>query len=161
MAPRWYETAQTYLGTKEVPGKLTNNPLILQMWQRIRAPFSDDETPWCAAFVGNCLEIEGIKSTRSAAARSYANWGLSLGTPTVGAILVFERGPTFGHVGFYVGEDDTHYYVLGGNQGDQVSVVRIPKARCIAIRWPADEPLPATGRRVIKTGSAPLSTKEA
>jgi hypothetical protein len=42
-----------------------HNPLILQFWKGIkRGGIKDDETPWCAAFVGAMLERAGIKSTR-------------------------------------------------------------------------------------------------
>ena len=38
-------------------------------------PLPHDEVPWCAAFVGACLERAGIASTRSLMARSYLGWG--------------------------------------------------------------------------------------
>ena len=60
-----------------------------------------------------------------------------------GDILVFSRG-NGGHVGFYVGEDDTCYHVLGGNQSNMVNVTRILKSRCISIRrcsWKISQPL--------------------
>jgi hypothetical protein len=41
-----------------------------------------------------------------------------------------------GHVGLYVGQDASHYYVLGGNQGDAASIMRIARNRLIASRWP-------------------------
>jgi len=50
-------------------------------------------------------------------------------------VLVFDRAGG-GHVGFYVGEDLTSYDVLGGNQGDRVSIMRLEKSRCVARRWP-------------------------
>lgn len=68
--PVWLRIARGYLGQREIVGR-KHNPLILRWWQRIRAPFTDDETPWCAGFVGGVLEEAGIKSSRSAAARSY------------------------------------------------------------------------------------------
>jgi len=57
-----------------------------------------------------------------------------------GAILVFDRAGG-GHVGFYVGEDAGHYYVLGGNQGNAVNVMKLGKTRLIASRWPKGEPV--------------------
>ena len=48
--------------------------------------------------------------------------------PVPGAVLVFERG-SGGHDGFAVGQDDTHFFVLGGNQSDAVTVARVAKQR--------------------------------
>ncbi len=45
------------------------------------------------------------------------------------------------HVGFAVGQDDTHFYVLGGNQSDAVTVARIAKSRFLGARWPATVPI--------------------
>jgi uncharacterized protein (TIGR02594 family) len=143
MEPRWLVRAREFNGTREIPGR-GNNPQILKWWSLIRAPFTNDETPWCAGFVGGVLEECGIKSTRSASARSYEKWGRRLDRPVIGCIIVFSRRGG-GHVGFYVGETKTHVLVLGGNQGDMVNVSRYPKngssLKITGYRWPADEPL--------------------
>lgn len=115
--PVWLKTGLKYLGECEIKG-MAHNPHILNWWSKIRAPFTDDETPWCAAFVGGILEAEGIRSTRSAAARSYTKFGFELSGPAVGAVVVFWRGKPdgwAGHVGFVVGKDqDGNIMVLGG-----------------------------------------------
>jgi hypothetical protein len=73
-------------------------------------------------------------------------------------VLVFQR-PGGGHVGFYVGEDATAYHVLGGNQGDAVTIARIAKARCVARRWPLGVKL--TGKPVqLASNCGPLSRNE-
>ncbi len=54
-------------------------------------------------------------------ALSWSNWGNPVSEPMLGDILTFKRTGG-GHVGIYVGEDLTHYHVLGGNQGNSVSV---------------------------------------
>lgn len=159
MTPRWYAEAQTCIGLREIKGA-QHAPAILKMWTAIRAPFTDDETPWCAAFVGACLEKSGIRSTRSPRARSYLNWGVPLDKPSLGAVLVFSRGGA-GHVGFYAGEDSGAYHVLGGNQGDEVNVTRLTKDRLLGIRWPAGEGLPKTGPKIVVGKKLPTSTNEA
>lgn len=159
MAPRWYAEAESYMGLREIHGA-QHAPAILKMWTLIRAPFTDDETPWCAAFVGACLEKSDIKSTRSPRARSYLTWGMPLKEPSIGAILVFARGGA-GHVGFYAGEDNTAYHALGGNQGDMVNITRIAKNRLLGIRWPTGESLPTTGPKTVIGKKLPTSTNEA
>ena len=59
--------------------------------------------------------------------------------PVTGAVLIFERG-SGGHVGFAVGQDDTHFFVLGGNQSDAVTIARIAKSRLLGARWPSTYP---------------------
>ena len=50
--------------------------------------------------------------------------------PITGAVLIFSRG-SGGHVGFTIGQDDTHFYVLGGNQSDAVTIARIAKSHLL------------------------------
>ena len=73
-------------------------------------------------------------------------------------MLVFTR-PGGGHVGFYVGEDAAAYHILGGNQGDAVTIVRIVKSRYIARRWP--EGRPVIGKPVPIAATGRLSTDAA
>lgn len=67
-------------------------------------------------------------------ARNWAGFGRE--ARGYGSVGVFERGPASGHVGILIGEDAANYHVLGGNQSDTVSVVRIAKGRLLAARWP-------------------------
>lgn len=123
------------------------------------------EVPWCGAFVLTCIRRtcpDDVVPASPLAARSWAQFGLPV-EPCLGSILVFWRGSRDGwqgHVGFYYGEDDAAYHVLGGNQSNAVTVTRISKSRLISARWPASAPI--SGRRVQLTqGGAPLSTNEA
>lgn len=77
-------------------------------------------------------------------------------------VLARETDQLKGHVGFYVGEDAKGYYVLGGNQGDKVSVVRIAKDRLLpnGIRWPATVPVGTAAPRQMALGKG-FSTYEA
>ena len=91
-------------------------------------------------------------------ASAWGDWGTKLTRGTPGAILVFTRSGG-GHVGFYVSEDAATYHVLGGNQSDSVSITKIAKDRCTAIRWPAGVPAPTAGP-VVKQFNGRLSTNE-
>lgn len=159
--PIWLTKARTYVGLREIVGR-KHNPTILKWWALIRAPFTDDETPWCAGYVGGVLEEVGIKSSRSAAARSFLKWGTPLKNPAVGAIVIFERGPGFGHVGFVVGKDKAgNLMVNGGNQGNMVSVKPFALGRVLGYRWPTGMALPTSYTLPVLTSDGKLSANEA
>ena len=144
--PPWLRVARGYIGQHEIAGT-KHNPAILRMWTRIRAPFTDDETPWCAAFVGSCLEETGIRSTRSAGALSYLQYGDRLEAPALGCIAVKQRYNAAGklvggHVTFVVGRDKSgNLWCLGGNQNDAVSISAYMPGVFRAFRWgmPVDQ----------------------
>lgn len=164
--PFWLGEARKYVGQREIAGA-RHNPLILRWWTLIRAPFSDDETPWCAAFVGGVLESRKIRSSRSASARSYLDWGQKLDNPRLGCIVVFSRpGSAWsGHVGFVVGVDRAgNLMVLGGNQGDAVSIKPFAKTRVLGYRWPPGLSIPTDIWRdslPIYANGGPVSSNEA
>lgn len=139
---RWIELARQFIGLHEVKGR-EHNPEILQMWKDIkRGGIKDDETPWCAAFVGAMLERAGIQSSRFESAKSYLSWGVQLKEPQADCVVVFTRDGG-GHVGFVVGQDSVgNLLVLGGNQSDAVNVRAFPRARVSGYRWPDGVPLP-------------------
>ena len=138
---RWLREAWREFGQAEKPGARAN-PRIVALFRDAGHPkVTRDEMAWCAAYVGACLERAGIPSTRSLMARSYRAWGERLAEPRIGAIAVFSRGrdPALGHVGFWLGEADGDVVLLGGNQGNAVSVGRYPKSRLLDVRWPATQ----------------------
>jgi lysozyme family protein len=79
-------------------------------------------------------------------ARSYQGWGAGLDDGRLGAVVVLSRGgdASLGHVGFLLGEDDDHVFLLGGNQSDAVTVTAFPKARIVGLRWPREIATPST-----------------
>lgn len=159
----WLAEARKCIGQKEIYGP-RHNAWIVSLWKFLGLPFRDDETPWCAAFVGATLEKCGIKSTKSAAARSYQNWGVKIDKPIPGCIVVFWRGNPngySGHVGFVTGQTRAgHLVVLGGNQGDAVSEAAFSVDRVVSYRWPLGVPVP---KEAVKTSwqKVPVSTNEA
>lgn len=162
--PAWLTTARHELGVKEVTGS-ASNPRILQYAKDIGGWVAEwykaDDVPWCGLFVGWCLKENGIEPPkRLLTARAYAEWGDDCDDAVAGAVLVFSRNGG-GHVGFYVGEDDDAFHVLGGNQADAVSVARIAKSRLIATRWPSGRRKPLFARPIIRAAEDDLSTNEA
>lgn len=103
------------------------------------------DLPWCGLFVGHCIR-ETLPSQRlpwfHIRARPWRQFGIGV-EPQLGAILLFWlrwRTSPFGHVGFYWGEDEDSYHVLGGNQHRRILIERFPKHRLIGCRWPAGVP---------------------
>jgi uncharacterized protein (TIGR02594 family) len=140
--PLHLAVARAQIGVREVPGP-KSNPTILAYANKARRSlgiaYTDEATPWCGVFAAYCVTAAGLVPPDIAVrAKSWGTWG-EASKPCVGAVLVFERKGG-GHVGFYVGEDKDAYHVLGGNQGDAVSITRIAKDRCIAVRWPVGVP---------------------
>ena len=102
-------------------------------------------TEWCAAFV-NMILLENLIPTSESVnpnpllARSFLDWGQGVYKPQKGDIVVFKRGADWqGHVGFYVStttdQNGVEYYnILGGNQGDAVSIEPYAVSRVVSIR---------------------------
>lgn len=165
--PAWLTAARRKLGTREAPGP-ANNTTILGWAKRLGTEvlgiiYNADDVPWCGVFVALCLDEASIASPRFAVrARSWAEWGANMRPERLapGAVLVFDREGG-GHVSFYVGEDSTSYHVLGGNQGDAVSVARIAKLRLVASRWPKGVPVIGGPVRLSERPGVPLSRNEA
>ena len=140
--PIWLQVAKNYLGVSEVIG-YKHNPIIVGWWKRLGLPFVTDETPWCAGFVGGVLEECGFKSTRSGLALSYANYGVRLSGPVVGAIVSMKRNGG-GHVGIIVGKNKNgNLMILGGNQGNAVNIKPFDASRVVAYTWPMGVNRPA------------------
>lgn len=163
----WMDEARRHLGVAEIVGP-KHSPVIMGWIRELGAKVlgiqvNDDETAWCGTFVGLCVS-RGLPNEPLPAivvrASAWENFGTSIAEPTLGAVLVFTR-PGGGHVGFYDGEDATHYHVTGGNQGNKVSTVRLAKDRCTAIRWPSSVALPKAGRVIRPAGWSQNSTGEA
>lgn len=163
----WLKAARSKLGTRESAGPV--NSATIMGWAKtlgvriLGMVYNADSVPWCGLFVATCMNEVGIAPASIAVrAKSWATWGLSLRFDRIapGAVLVFERAGG-GHVGFYVGEDDTAFHVLGGNQGDRVSITRISKDRCVACRWPEGQPVVGGRVKMTATAGVPLSRNEA
>lgn len=159
----WYDEAKAHLGLKETKGRATNAE-IAKWLKQLDAKWSDDETPWCGAFVGHCVAATLPDEPLPAnpfGARNWAKFGVRC-DPQVGAVLVFWRESLKsgkGHVGFYAGEDAASYHVLGGNQSDSVSVAKVPKARFVDARWPRTAPFLETERGAPAAGVGGVGTE--
>lgn len=163
-SPRILYEAAKLLGIKEIVGP-KHDPKIMT-WAKelgLEKVYTSDEIAWCGLFIAHVCRVSGIDVVKDPLwAKNWAKWGTKQVIAMLGDVLVFTRPGGGGHVGIYVGEDDNNYHVLGGNQGNCVSVTEIAKSRCIAIRrtaWKVSQP---KNVRVVKlTSAGAVSTNEA
>ncbi len=134
----WIATARAHIGLHEIKGR-RHNKTILSWLKRLRAWWSDDETPWCGSFVAEMLTESGryvVKHWYRAKAWANAAEMTRLNSPAYGCIVVFSRRGG-GHVGFVVGKQGNKICVLGGNQNDEVNIKAFGKRRVVGYYWPS------------------------
>ena len=146
-----FDLAQRYVGIKEISGT-KNHPLVSWWLSLCGFPMdTPDETAWCSAFVNGIAWELRLPRSKSAAARSWLMVGVptSLTNAVPGFdVVILKRGETGspgqqgpevlnapGHVGLFAGKQNTsHIAVLGGNQGDSVSIGLFPTTSVLGIR---------------------------
>jgi uncharacterized protein (TIGR02594 family) len=162
-APKILVEAVKHIGVKEIVGK-QHNPTILS-WAKalgLEKVYTNDEIPWCGLFVAYCAHAAGLDVVKHPLwALNWNKYGNVAKFAMLGDVLTFTRNGG-GHVGIYVGEDATHYHVLGGNQNNSVSVSRIAKDRLSQARrtaWKVAQP--ASVRVVHLEAKGVITTNEA
>ena len=135
--PLWIEIAEKEIGVKEVEGP-GDNARIVEYHKATSLKSTDDETPWCSAFVNWVLMQAGYERSHNASARSFLGVGIPLKGFRKYSIVILRRGNSnwMGHVGFAIDETRSHVLILGGNQGDKVSRAWYRKENVIGYRWP-------------------------
>jgi len=86
-----------------------------------------NNNPWCGGFVGGVLKESGYRVPKNnLSSKAYLNYGkkVEIGDAKPGDIAVFNRGgdSSKGHIGIIQKIEGNKVYLLGGNQGDSVSV---------------------------------------
>ena len=123
--------------TKEIVGK-KHNPEVLKYYNEIGHEWvKQDEIAWCAAFANWCLKESNLPYQETLNARSFLKLGEKTETPEYLDIVVLWRkskNSKYGHVGFFIKEDETHIYILGGNQRNKVGINKYPKNRLLEYR---------------------------
>ncbi|MEQ8292470.1 MAG: peptidoglycan-binding protein [Roseovarius sp.] len=157
----WLDAARSVMGLHEA-----RNTSQLRSWFDKSVSWIDPrDVPWCGAFVATAYRLWDVTiglPSNPLGARNWMSFGYAV-DPQLGACLVFWRGSKSGwkgHVGFYWGEDDTHYHVLGGNQKNRVSVTRVSKSRRLGARWPVNHAVSGKRIRLSPDGTA-ITTNEA
>lgn len=138
--PKWLTLARAEIGVHEGQGA-EDNPRVINFYRDAGHPeIRHDSVAWCAAFACAMIERAGFRSPRDLMAKSFLQWGKKLDEPEVGCVVVITRGDPksiYGHVGFVVGWTDAEIKILGGNQGDQVSIIAVSRNRVLGYRVPA------------------------
>lgn len=150
-SPKILVEAVKHIGVKEIIGN-QHSPTILS-WAKavgLEKVYTNDEIPWCGLFIAYCAHAAGLQVVKNPLwALNWNKYGTQAERPMLGDILTFKRNQG-GHVGIYVGEDDTHYHVLGGNQDNSVNVARIAKTRLNQARRTAWKLAQPANVRVVK-----------
>lgn len=141
-----YDLAQRFVGFKETPGA-ASNPAVLAMLKLDGEWPKDDSVPWCSAFTNYVAWLLRLPRSKSLAARSWLTVGTPIGLLDAKPgfdVVILQRGDGVqpsadvlaapGHVGWFAGLEGDQVLVLGGNQGDAVSIARFPKTRVLGVR---------------------------
>lgn len=131
--------AKSYLGANET----RDTKVLAEFFEKAGGQKLDPaKTAWCAAFVNAALGASGQQGTGTLLARDFLKVGTATDRPAEGDIVVLTRGDPRGwqgHVGFYAGRDSNgNVLVLGGNQGNKVSVQSYPASRVLGYRKPPE-----------------------
>ncbi len=139
--PSMVQIALQEYGTAAAAGD-ANNPRILEYLRvaGLSSDIKDDETAWCGTFVSYCAVTAGYKlPAGNAGARNWLKFGTEATDPKMGDVVVFWRESKDswkGHVAILIRRQGDIVYVLGGNQGRQVSIVGMPTDRVLGYRRP-------------------------
>jgi len=144
----WMAVAGYFVAERlaEVPGA-ASDPRISEMYRLVTGTARSDDVPWCAAFVGACLELSGYAPTSSLLASSYKTFGEKLSAPMPGCVIVLkpQTAGASGHVGFFVSMTNGRVRLLGGNQSDAAKEQNYAADDIVAMRWPVKTaPLPGS-----------------
>lgn len=160
--PKMIVEARALIGVHETVGA-DDNPDILA-WAKetkLDGVYKHDATAWCGLFMAVVAQRAGkVVPPGPLWAKNWRKFGQGVGAPMLGDVLVFSRDGG-GHVALYVGEDATAFHILGGNQRDQVSIVRKARSECIAARRPLYSVQPANVRSITLSALGALSVNEA
>ena len=126
-----------YYGLKEILGP-THNPEIVKMFKEIGYDWvKDDETAWYSASLNYFCKLTGYERSGKLDARSWLKMPVQALKPTIGDVVVLWRNDPKGwegHVGLYINSDVHSVYILGGNQGNMISITSYPIERVLGYR---------------------------
>jgi len=174
--PKMVQEGIKVLGIKEIPGP-TSNPEILKFAAEIGVSsiYKNDDTSWCAVSHNAIAKRAGkvisfLDKYDYLRALAFLKIGDQFNVDTwliidnrdakFGDTLIFQR-PGGGHVGMYIGESTTHYYVMGGNQSNMYSFTRVSKERLVGVRRPKYIYMPVSVKKyTLNDTGTPITSNE-
>ena len=137
MNSKLLEIALAYYGLTEAPGA-ADNPIILSMAQDCGfTDYKHDDIAWCSLFMNWIALKAGYQRSNSLMARSWLGVGQEVAILSAAHVVVLWRGSpegAEGHVGLPIAQRNGLIYILGGNQGNQVSIEGFDPARVLGFR---------------------------
>lgn len=171
--PKMVDTGLQYLGIKEFVGKQVNNPIIMNMAKQMNVLhiYNNDETAWCSLFIAFVARMVGkpvtFKDYEILRAASWATWGNEVKKEDVqlGDIVVLKR-PGGNHVGIAIAISKNadgkigSIHLLGGNQGNSVTIAEMPINRVSNVRRYYSVAAPDSAKQYVIDSSGVMSVNE-
>lgn len=142
-----YSLAQRFVGEIQERKGERDHPFIVWCHNLVGLTDAHDEVPWCSAFANGICWLLRLPRSKSARARSWLQVGVPVTSTEATAgfdVVILKRGPepqpgpemigAQGHVGFFGGFEAGRVLVLGGNQGDAVTVSSFARDSILGIR---------------------------
>lgn len=155
------------LGTLELKGA-PSSPTILAWRDELNAAgikvegYVNDGVPWCGLFAAIVAHRAGKEVVQNPLwAANWAKFGQADEHPRLGDIVTYSR--TGGnHVAWWLARDlDGFDHVVGGNQSDSVSIMRIAASRRTSARIPIYHDVPASVKDYVVAATGAISHNEA
>lgn len=143
-----YQLSERLVGEiVERPGA-ANHPFVVWCHESTIGQNTPDDVPWCSSYINRLAWWCRLPRSRSAAARSWLAIGVPVpieqAQPGANDVVILKRGTGAqpgaevldapGHVGIFMGVEAGRVRVLGGNQGDAVSLASFPVASVLGVR---------------------------
>lgn len=127
----------SHYGLTEVSGP-HSHPDIIAMGDELGIKIEDDSTfSWCSVSLCYYAKKLGYEQPNSAAARSWLKMPIVVLKPSLGDVVVLWRESKLGwkgHVGLFINWDKDFVWLLGGNQGNSISIAKFTRERILGIR---------------------------
>ena len=127
--PEYVKIALKEIGAKEIKGSV-HNPRVVEYQKTTSGKYSDDETPWCGAFISWVMKTAGIQHNIKIPerAKEWKAFGVQTLNPVVGSIAIKDRVGG-GHVCIVIGGSiNGRLLCVGGNQNDEVNIAQYKRS---------------------------------